>query len=433
VDAIINTIIEKNKMIFLLAFILIFTACNEMSANPVLEHYNAYVSPEIEIISIAAGGAQSYAIKPDGSLWVWGYNQQGFLGTRFSESRHSPVKIMEDVVAVSAGALHTLAIQSDGSLWAWGRNIFGQLGNGTTEDSFDPIRIMDDVLAVSAGGSFSMAIKTDGSLWTWGANGLGQLGDGTHTCRYVPVKVMDGVTAVSAGGTHGMAVKNDGSLWTWGWQKFGQLGDGITYGEDRITIARPVPVKIMDDVVAVSAGEKQSMAVGADGSLWAWGRNAFNLLGEHIDEDELDEYYELKDQPIPVKIMEDVVAVSVDGSWHKMVIKTDGSLWAWGWNMSGELGFGDFTEDGGINPFWQNTPVKIMDDVIAVSTGRDTSEGIGSGGSHTMAIRSDGSLWTWGSNTHGQLGLGFVAEGWADRGISEPMQVMDAVMLPSRK
>jgi len=128
---------------------------------------------------------------------------------------------------------------------------------------------MDDVVTVSSGRYTTMAVRTNGTLWAWGANWDGQLGDGTTTDRHTPVKIMDDVVAVSNniwGST--MAIKTDGSLWGWGWNDDGQLGDGSYW-------YRQSPVKIMEETIAVSIGANITIAIREDGTIWSWG---FNLL-----------------------------------------------------------------------------------------------------------------------------------------------------------
>jgi hypothetical protein len=182
------------------------------------------------------------ALKADGSLWAWGYNELGQLGGGTTINRYTPVKVMEDVTGISA-RFDSMAIKTDGSLWVWGGNAYFQF-QYAYDDSINfsiPVKVMDDVTAVSSGGNYTLAIKTDGSLWGWGSNFDGQLGDGTYTFRQYPVKIMEGVAAVSASSFHTMAVKTDGSLWAWGKNQHGEFGNGIT-------VDRPTPIKVMDGV-----------------------------------------------------------------------------------------------------------------------------------------------------------------------------------------
>ena len=392
------------------------------------------------VASVSLGEYHSAAITTDGSLWIWGRNDNGQLGDGTTMERSSPVKIMDDVAAVSLGSAHSAAIKMDDSLWTWGANWYGQLGNGTTENRSNPVEVMDGIASVSLGESHSAALKTNGSLWMWGYNDLGQLGDGTETDRSSPVKNMDRVDAVSMGGYHSAVIKMDGSLWTWGNNGFGQLGNGMstpqsspvniiasvaavslgrnhsaaittdsslwTWGDnnfgqlgDGTTTPRNSPVKIMEGVTAVSLGDYHSAALMTDGSVWLWGYNDYSHFGDGTD----------AKRNSPVKIMDGVAKVSL-GSYHNAAIKTDGSLYTWGYNAYGQLGDG---LSGNINN--RTTPLKIMDDVVAVSLG----------GSHSAAIKTDASLWLWGYNGYGQLGDGTTMHH------SSPVKIMDDVIAVS--
>jgi len=250
----------------------------------------------------------------------------------------------------------------------------------------DEIHAIKVVSAIeSSGDSTSFAIFEDGSLWAWGFNGYGQLGDGTFTDRNSSVKIMDDVVSVSAGSRHTMAIKSDGSLWAWGFNGNGELGDGTYTEKDR-------PVKIMDDVVSVSAGYSHTMAIKSDGSLWGWGYNKNGQLSDGTEEN----------QPYPIEIMDSVYAVIV-GYWDTMVIKTDGSLWGWGSNYL--INLGDHLTRHDI-------PAKIMNDVISVYISMD----------YVFAIKTDNSLWAWGSGSYGVFGYDSEARWY------EPVMILEDVI-----
>ena len=279
---------------------------------------------------------------------------------------------------VSGGVFFSLIVKTDGSLWGSGYNGFGQLGDGTTTKRTSPVKIMDNVVSASAGGNHSLIVKTDGSLWACGDNEDGELGDGTTTQRIFPVKIMNNVASASAGNRRSFILKTDGSLWACGDNEYGQLGDNTKTN-------RSTPVRIMNDVASVSAGtEFRTLIIKTDGSLWEVN------------------YGSTKTNTIPVNIMDGVASVSV-GVLHYLIIKNDGSLWASGNNIYGQLGDGTTTS--------RTEPVKIMDNVISASAGAF----------HSLFIKPDGSLWGCGKNYNGELGDGTTYNR------STPVKIMDGV------
>lgn len=378
--------------------------------------------------TVGLGDGHCLAIKADGSLWAWGgSNQYGEIGdgtdTMYQTGKIIsdeeikrtwalfPKKVLENVREVSAGSNYSMAIKNDGSLWAWGYNLSGVFGNGRSSDfvNFDnnsnvPIKIMDNVATVSCGPSHVLAVKTDGSLWSWGANNRGQLGDGTNKTSYVPKKIMDNAVAACAGAEFSMAVKADGSLWSWGCNYWGILGNGKETLYEDVNNDSNIPIKIMDDVIAVDAGEEHTFAIKRDRSLWAWGHNRNGKLGNGKEDGKV---------LTPVKVMDNVKSA---GAYlhNSLVIKEDLSLWTWGYNYSGQLGNGTRKDS--------HIPVKIMDNVVAIGTGVFDS--------YFMAVKKDGSLWGWGNNSGGQLGNG---EFGFNSDSTVPLKVLDGVAFPDEK
>lgn len=176
---------------------------------------------------------------------------------------------------------------------------------------------------------------------------------------------------VAVGYAHSMTIKADGSLWAWGKNDYDQLGENITTPYSR------VPVKVFDDAIGLAAGEHNCYAIKRDGSLWAWGRNS-GCLGNGKT---------TKTNSTPTKILDDIISVKSSG-YHGLAIKKDGTLYAWGVNDFGQIGDKTTTD--------RYSPVKVLSNVVAIATGDD----------HSMAVKEDGTLWTWGNNAEGQLGDG---------------------------
>jgi alpha-tubulin suppressor-like RCC1 family protein len=251
-----------------------------------------------------------------------------------------------------------------------------------------------------------MVIKTDGSLWLWGVDTWIERDDAVKEnlpidgnlsyYRTIPAKVMDNVAFISNFDGHYKVIKTDGSLWAAGGglmisNNYGQMGTGTTN-------KYRTPVKIMDNVASIHTSGHATLAVKTDGSLWTWGGNTFGGLGDGTTDTGTSNVKPEASRHTPLKIMDNVASVSVDQ--HVLAIKTDGSLWAWGRNHHGQVGAGTIKRDINRYIVHENTPVKIMDNVASVSAGHWFS----------AAIQTDGSIWAWGYNRHGQVGDGTTAD-----------------------
>jgi alpha-tubulin suppressor-like RCC1 family protein len=337
--------------------------------------------------SVAAGQVFSAGIKTDGTLWTWGYNYYRQLGNGTDEDAQStPTQISQATTwrVVVAGDNHGLAIREDGTLWAWGSNQYGQVGNGSPFSQLSPVQIGTATWkSVAAGSGHTVAIRQDGTLWAWGQNSTGQLGTGS-TQQDVPVQVGTAADwqAVACGATHTLALKMDGSLWTWGNNGNGQLGNGYSTGAPAY-----VPVRLGTATwVSVAGGYTHSLAVRADGTLWAWGYNTNGQLGTGNTS---------RSEFAPRQIGAATTWLRVAaGNNSSAALQQDGTLWMWGSNFSGETG---------------NGAASLLPVATPTQVGSARWQTLAVGGSHTLATRLDNTLWAWGYNGGGKLGQPYFA------------------------
>jgi alpha-tubulin suppressor-like RCC1 family protein len=306
-------------------------------------------------------------------------------------SSKSPATPYSTNLAITAGADHSLALKRDGTVWAWGSNASGQLGDGTMTDSLVPKKIssssLSGVIAIAATTSHNLALKSDGTVWGWGHNYYGELGDGTYmtsilTPKQISTSLLSGVIAIAMGNYHSLALKSDGTVWAWGANYLGQLGDGTTTAS---LVPKQISSIALSEVIAITAGYYHSLALKSDGTVWTWGKNSNGQLGDGTTTNIL----------VPKQVLSGVIAIAA-GAFYSLALKSDGTVWGWGYNSYGELGDGTTTDS--LVP--KQISSSSLSGVNAIAAGAD----------HSLALKSDGTVWAWGNNYCGQLGDGTTTE-----------------------
>jgi alpha-tubulin suppressor-like RCC1 family protein len=344
-------------------------------------------------------------IKSDGTVWGWGRNESGQLGDGTLEDRTEPVRVTAldgiTVNALATGASHSLAVRSDGVVLSWGDNVSVQLGRPRTaqrELVAGRVPELSEVKAVAAGRFFSLALRQDGTVWGWGSNSSGELGDGTVEFRDGPVQARDlgNVVAIAAGGAHSIALKADGTVWTWGNNNHGQIGNGdyrrlqVQGEHSERQVLKPWHVPGLTGVVAIAAGNRSSLALKNDGTVWSWGGNDNELMDGSVH----DGAVLPRPSPFQRSDLGDIRLIAL-GFFHALVMTSGGDVSGWGSRYYKEIG--DGMEDNTLGP----------NSAIALPTvGLGTVVALAGGESCSLALEHDGTVKGWGNNQNGRLGLG---------------------------
>ena len=292
-------------------------------------------------IYLKSNRSASFAITSSGTLWATGANFFGSLGN----GNATPTTTFQQIgnqsnwKVIDGDEDFTIALKTNNTLWAWGHNNYHQLGNGNTTDSYTPIQISPDAdwrMIESAGNDASFALKNNGTMWGWGNNNSFILGDDnifSYLATPTQINTDNDWRTITCGTSHALAIKTNGTLWAWGDYGFGQTGidlNNLPAG----WLGPHVPRQIGTDNnwQSLAAGAKTSMGIKTDGTLWVWGVNNVNQLGDGTN---------INRRFVPYQIGTDTNWASINsGFQYCIALKTDGSMWAWGDNTYGQLGNG---------------------------------------------------------------------------------------------
>jgi alpha-tubulin suppressor-like RCC1 family protein len=335
-----------------------------------------------EQLALQKAGSWPQKVLPK-ELYAWGSNNSGRLGLNDTTNRSSPVQVgaLTDWAQVATGGYHTACVKTNGTLFTWGLNNNGQLGLNDATNRSSPVQVgaLTNWAQVSAGLFSTACVKTNGTLFTWGSNFYGQLGLNDTAVRSSPVQVgaLTNWAQVSVGHTHTACITTAGTLFTWGRNTSGALGLN-----DTTDCSSPVQVGALTNWAQVSAGRINTGCVTAAGTLFTWGSNNNGQLGLNDATN--------RSSPVQVGALTNWAQVSIGRNYSAGCVTAAGTLFTWGRNNYGQLGLNDTTN--------RSSPVQVG----ALTNWAQLSVG---GRGHIACAKTDRTLFTWGHNNYGQLGL----------------------------
>ncbi len=412
-----------------------------------------------------AGGRAGHRPALVGTAYSWGNNATGELGQGNRANALVPKRVfrllVNSVRDLSAGTDASLALTTSGAVRAWGDNSQGQLGTGNQRASTAPVAVrqpsgrgqLTGITAIVSANVASEALDRNGNVLTWGSNIWAQIGNGrldgpqhcptgtiapgpANVCSKLPVAVvgpsgtgkLSRIVAIGGSSDDDLALRSDGTVWTWGINVAGELGIGTNTGPQECKpytnyaavgcSSKPVEVKgpggtgVLNHVVAVAGGSDFDVALRSDGTVWAWGSDEFADLGQTSPAPgrcyDPFAFGAIPCSTTPVQVsgpggvghLAHIVAISAEPSaygLHVLALRSDGTVWAWGVDDKGQLGNGHSEE-------YDNLPSEVvgpggkehLQHVVAIAAG----------GGFSLAKLADGSIWAWGQNSQGELGIG---------------------------
>jgi uncharacterized repeat protein (TIGR02543 family) len=366
-------------------------------------------------VSIWGGAREANSLKADGSVWTWGYDTNGQLGNGTTAISSVPSKVvgpggvgyLNNIVAVMGGELHNVALKSDGTVWIWGDDHEDQFGNGGGTISTSPVQVnsLSSVVMLGSRGYHSVAVKSDGTVWDWGSDEYGALGDGQSILSptYTTPLLVQGVKnpiMVTAGYMFSIALMPDHTLMTWGNNKDGELGNGTIGGY----ISSAQPVAGINNVVWVSAGWTHSVAIRSDGTVWTWGANSWTGAFDCQDASDNNNLgffcgYGMLGN-----------GTTNDQYTPQQVPGLSGAIMA----LGGDSFTSVLLRDGTVWTFGSNGAGQlgvpgVYQSLVPVQVqGLCHTVYIMARDFHNEAVCTDGTLWSWGSGTSGELGNGTI-------------------------
>ena len=347
----------------------------------------------------------------------WGNNGTGQLAQNNAGSpfrRSSPTQIPGTNWAnVNHSRQQTvIAAKDDGTLWSWGGQSYGDGGRNNLTAASSPVQVgsgtdwSTEKRVNATGHNFSMYVKNDGTMWSAGRNNKGQLGlghrdnGGNNSAFSSPCQVLGtGWSAASCTYDSALGLRSDGTMWSWGSAYWGKLGLSGPNNDNYSS-----PVQLPGTSWSKITGNGNFAALKTGGELYTWGFNREGQLGHNTGGPTGGSYASVSSPKQIPGTWRDVSSMR-EGCYG---VKTDGTLWAWGRNQYGELG---------LNQFWNPTNNGISSPT-QVGSGTDW-KWVSSGTYTCYAQKTDGSLWSWGRNLYGDMGVNLVDVG----AISSPMQI----------
>tara|TARA_B100001250_G_C19713104_1_gene750119 strand:- start:39 stop:1244 length:1206 start_codon:yes stop_codon:yes gene_type:complete len=359
---------------------------------PTLSNINDTEEAQVFKLTTRDNGATWYGLEvisyPSGyDLYTWGKNAYGALGQNSTTDYSSPIQIpgLWNNLKLNEVSEHSV-YKKGGNIWVMGRNNEGQLGVNNTTQYSSPVQVPGTATwnKVDAARFETFGIKTDGTLWGWGKNLYGALAQNNTTSYSSPVQVPGTTWSDIVSTDSGFnALKTDGTLWGCGYGDEGNLAQN-----NRTQYSSPVQIGSATDWSTLSsASYTQSAAIKTDGTLWTWGYNDKGQLGQNQS------FPGLKTNSSPVQIPGTTWSNICCGRQGPIATKTNGTLWVWGANETGGLG------QNSVSPGGVSSPIQIPGTTWSLTEIRSISSGEGN-----MAMKTDGTLWVWGTNQGGSLG-----------------------------